>query len=73
MKGQLLKAQERKQLVDIMYISKTGEITKRRIKISKVIGDKFTAYCFTKHSSRTFIIENVLALVPLVRKEREVI
>ncbi|MGE7667409.1 transcriptional regulator [Ureibacillus composti] len=73
MKGQLLKALERNQFVEMMYISKKGEITKRRIKVSKVLDDKFNAYCFNKHSSRTFIIDNVLALVPVIRKEREVI
>lgn len=73
MKGQLLKALERKSLVDMMYISKSGEITKRSIKVTKVDNDTFKAYCFAKHASRTFIIDNVLALMPVIRKEREVV
>lgn len=73
MKEQLLKAMKRKQLVEMMYISKAGEITKRRIKVLIVSNDTFESYCFLKQSKRTFIIQNVLALVPIIRKEREVI
>lgn len=32
MKEQLIKAMQHNQLVDLMYISQTGEITKRRVK-----------------------------------------
>lgn len=64
MKEQLLKVLERKQLIDMMYISKSGDITKRRIKVTKVENDTFKAYCFTKHAIRTFSIDNVLVLLP---------
>ncbi|MGE7024443.1 hypothetical protein [Solibacillus cecembensis] len=46
MKNRLIKAMQRNQLLDMMYISKDGSISKRRIKIIKLIGDKFQAYCF---------------------------
>ncbi|RNC98691.1 transcriptional regulator [Lysinibacillus halotolerans] len=73
MKEQLNKVMQRNQLVDMMYIAKNGEITKRRIKVTNVSDDKFNAYCFLKHANRVFFIDNVLALVPVIRKEREVI
>ena len=73
MKSQVLKALQRSQLVDIMYVSKSGEISKRRIKVIKVLDGSFVAFCFTKQSKRTFLIDSVLALVPVMRKEREVI
>ncbi|MFC7686817.1 transcriptional regulator [Ureibacillus sp. GCM10028918] len=73
MKEQLLKVLQRNQLADMMYISRTGEITKRPIKVTKIADDSFSAYCFVKHAKRTFIIENVLALSPVIRNEREVI
>lgn len=73
MKAQLLKVMQRNQLVDMIYIAKNGEISKRRIKVTKVSDDKFKAFCFTKHSSRTFIMENVLALVPAIRNGSEVV
>ncbi len=73
MKEQLLKMLERNQLVDMMYFAKNGEITKRRIKVISVSDSTFKAYCFVKHASRTFTIDNVLSMFPVVRREREVI
>lgn len=73
MKEQLMKVMQRDQLVDMMYIAKNAEITKRRIKVTKVIDNKFNAYCFLKHANRVFCIDNLLALLPVIRKEREVI
>ncbi|BDH62096.1 hypothetical protein MTP04_22260 [Lysinibacillus sp. PLM2] len=73
MKEQLLKMIERNQLVDMMYFAKSGEISKRRIKVISVSESTFKAYCFTKHASRTFTIDNVLSMFPVIRKEREVI
>ncbi|MGE7623625.1 transcriptional regulator [Viridibacillus sp. NPDC096237] len=73
MKEQLLKAMQRNQLLNLMYMSKSGGITKRRVKIIKMTGESFQAYCFMKNDKRTFIIDNVLAAVPIIRKEREVV
>lgn len=73
MKGQLLKVLQRNQLVDMMYIAKSGEISKRRIKVIQITDDLFSAYCFTKQAKRTFKIDNILALSPVIRREREVI
>ncbi|WP_397537894.1 transcriptional regulator [Rummeliibacillus pycnus] len=73
MEEQLIKAMQYHQLLTIMYMSKTGEITKRRVKVIKVVSDKFQAFCFLKHEKRTFIIANVLAVLPVTYKERNVI
>lgn len=73
MKEQLLKVMERNQLIDLMYIAKSGEVTKRRIKVMNVTDESFSAYCFLKHNMRTFMIQSILALLPVIRKEREVI
>lgn len=64
---------QRKQLVNLMYISKSGEITKRRVEIIEVSSEKFLAYCFVKRDKRTFIIDNVLAAIPIIRRENEII
>ncbi len=47
---------KRNQLVNMMYMSKSGEITRRRVKLVKITGDSFQAYCFTKRAKRTFTI-----------------
>lgn len=73
MKNDLIKAMQRNQLLDIMYLAKDGVISKRRIKIVKLIGEKFQAYCFVKHAKRTFIIDSVLAVAPVLYKERGIV
>ncbi len=73
MRGQILKAFKYQQLADIMYMTNDGTISKRRIKILKVSGESFQAYCFLRNEKRTFKIENVLSLIPVTRKERLII
>ncbi|RDV32990.1 transcriptional regulator [Lysinibacillus capsici] len=74
MKEQLIKAMHRHQIVHMMYIAKSGAITKRRVKIIHIKGgDSFTAFCFTRLAKRTFHINNVLALLPILQRESEVI
>lgn len=73
MRVQILKAFKYQQLADIMYMANDGTISKRRIKIFKVSGDSFQAYCFLRNEKRTFKIENVLSLIPVTRKERLII
>ncbi|WP_102694331.1 transcriptional regulator [Rummeliibacillus pycnus] len=58
------------QLEELMYMSKSGEITKRRVKVVKITVDKFQAFCFMKHSMCAFIIDNVLAVISLIYKEK---
>lgn len=73
MKESLLKAMRYGQIVDVMYISKRGEVTKRPIKVLKLNGESFQAYCFLRNTKRTFLIDSVLALIPIERKENMVI
>ncbi|AMO33316.1 transcriptional regulator [Lysinibacillus sp. fkY74-1] len=73
MREQLIKAMQRNQLVDIMYIAKNGSVTKRRVRVIKIVGDSLQAFCFTRQAKRSFIIQNILAVTPVFRKEREVV
>lgn len=73
MRDQLVKAMQHNQIVNMMYLAKSGEITKRRIKIIKIVGETFQAYCFVRRAKRTFLIDNVLAIIPVVNKGREVV
>ncbi len=63
----------RGQIVELMYLSKSGEISKRRVKIIKLQDNSFQGFCFTRSAKRTFLIDNVLACVPVVQRERDVI
>ena len=73
MRDQLVKAMQHNQIMNMMYLAKSGEVSKRRIKIIKVVGDSFQAYCFNRQAKRTFMIDSVLAIVPVFHKEREVV
>ncbi|MGX9133947.1 transcriptional regulator [Rummeliibacillus sp. JY-2-4R] len=73
MRKQLIKAMENNQLLTIMYLSKKNEISKRRVKILKITERSFTAYCFTKKAKRIFIIENLLAVAPVIENESDII
>ena len=73
MKAQILKAFKQQQLLDMMYMTHDGAISKRRVKILKVSGESFQAYCFLRNKKRTFKMDNVLSLLPVTRKERLII
>lgn len=73
MRDQLVKAMQRNQLLNMMYLAKDGQVSKRRIKVIKIVGDSFQAFCFTRQAKRTFMIDNVLAVVPIVHKGRSVV
>ena len=73
MRNELIKSMNRNYVLDMMYISKDGAISKRRINVLQVGEVSFRAYCFLRKSRRTFTIDNVLALVPIVYKESLVI
>nr|WP_269136021.1 transcriptional regulator [Sporosarcina cyprini] len=57
----------------MMYLAADGEISRRRIKVLQVGEVSFRAYCYLRKSKRTFSIESVLALVPVIKKESKVI
>lgn len=68
MKDQIKRVMQHNQNVDIMYMAKDNKITKRRIKLIKIAGDTVQAYCFTRHAKRTFKIDNILAIYPVISK-----
>lgn len=73
MRNQLMKSMDLNTELNMMYLSKCGEISKRRVKVIQVGEGSFRAYCYLRGAKRTFTIDNVLALVPVVNKESRVI
>ncbi|MFJ7935967.1 transcriptional regulator [Sporosarcina sp. NPDC096371] len=69
----LVKSVEYGDILEMMYVAKDGSISKRRIKVIQVGEASFRAYCYMRKSKRTFTIDNILALVPVTKKERAVI
>jgi len=72
-RNQLIKSVEYNESLDMMYMAADDSISKRRISVLQVGEVLFRAYCFLRKSKRTFTIDNILALVPIVPKERMVI
>ncbi|QUG41600.1 transcriptional regulator [Psychrobacillus sp. INOP01] len=70
MRNDLVKYFNRGWIVELIYVSKAGEISKRKVRILKIQGDIFYAYCLKQKAKRTFLIDHVLALVPILPQER---
>lgn len=70
---ELIKSMDRNHVLNMMYMAKDGAISKRRIKVLEVGEVSFRAYCYLRKSSRTFRIDNILALVPVTSRERVVV
>lgn len=60
------------QLLEMIYCSTEGKITKRRIRVIKIRKYSFIAYCYLRKSFRTFKMNQVLAVVPVQTKSRMV-
>ncbi len=73
MLNKLIKSMDHGVPLDMIYMDKTGVVSKRRIEVIQVGEVSFRAFCQLRKSKRTFIIDNVLALVPVVRRERDVV
>lgn len=73
MRKNLARSMRYGQIVDVMYVSKSGQITKRRLKVLKLQGELFQAFCFLRQAKRTFKISNVLALIPIEHRENGII
>lgn len=53
--------------VDIIYLDRTGKITRRRIQVWSVRGNIVKAFCLEQQGPRIFQLENILAVQPAVR------
>lgn len=65
MRNELMKAAKRSNLLEVIYQSNSGKVTKRTVRIIKINGSTFTAYCFMRKARRTFVINNLLAVAPV--------
>ena len=73
MKNKLLYAMEKNQVVEMIYLSNSGQISQRRINILKVNETSVVAYCLLRKTHRTFSYNNILSFVPVIQKEKMVI
>ncbi|WJQ80241.1 WYL domain-containing protein [Brevibacillus brevis] len=56
----------RQQAVEIIYLKKDGEASRRTIRVVHIDGNKgsLKAYCYRRKAYRVFVLENILAIAP---------
>ncbi|NRS51472.1 WYL domain-containing protein [Brevibacillus sp. HB2.2] len=57
----------RQQAVEIIYLKKDGEASRRTIRVVHIDGNKgsLKAYCYRRKAYRVFVLENILAIAPV--------
>lgn len=73
MRNQLEKAIKNGAPVIMIYRAKDGRCTKRAITVLQTGDVSFRAYCHMRHAKRTFLIDRVLALFPVIEREKAVL
>ncbi|WP_424765843.1 hypothetical protein [Paenibacillus sp. sgz302251] len=48
-------------VVDVIYMSKKGQFTKRRLRVISVRDGYVRAFCLSSGAQRVFLLENILA------------
>ncbi|MGD8188589.1 WYL domain-containing protein [Brevibacillus ginsengisoli] len=54
------------QAIEIIYLDRHGNISKRTVRPLEVKDNRLKAYCLTSKSPRVFLLENILAVHPVV-------
>lgn len=61
MNGLLMTSKEEQLPIEIMYLSKSGEITHRTVVVKDIQPDYIKGYCFLKQQPRLFKRSNILS------------
>lgn len=67
--NQLRKYQSTGQPIELIYLDRNGKTSQRMVRILKISGDRVKAYCLTKRGPRLFVIESILAVQPVVKRQ----
>ncbi|MCD5323549.1 MULTISPECIES: hypothetical protein [Pontibacillus] len=68
MEGLLIKAKETRSILEMIYLSKEGQLSQRRIRIMNVDEEWILAYCYNKKKVRKFNRSSILSIGPLRKK-----
>jgi predicted DNA-binding transcriptional regulator YafY len=52
--------------IEIIYLAQHNQSTKRKIIVKKINLDSIVAYCYLRKQFRTFRIEHILAVYPVI-------
>lgn len=70
MQHELQKYSASGQLVEIIYLDRYGQTTKRTLRLHAVEEQSVKAYCLSRRAYRVFKIENILAIYPAAAEKR---
>ncbi|MCC5891682.1 hypothetical protein [Exiguobacterium sp.] len=70
MRDELLRDMRIGRVVELMYIDRHGVISKRRVKLLKLQGERVIAWDVAKRARRSFYIDRVLACLPTIERDR---
>lgn len=68
MRHELMRWMQNGRGVEIMYIDRNGVISKRRVKLMSLQGDRIIAWDIRKQARRTFRVERILACLPTIER-----
>ncbi|MFC2949869.1 WYL domain-containing protein [Virgibacillus sediminis] len=68
MKGLLVRALEKRQHLEMIYISRDRRISHRVVRLKKVGEKSILAYCLARKELREFKLERILSAEPAHRK-----
>lgn len=51
-------------MVELMYVDRANNITRRKVKIVAVDGDYVHVFCYSRRAPRIFLVANILAVSP---------
>ncbi|CAI6222989.1 hypothetical protein NRS6085_01345 [Bacillus subtilis] len=68
MESVLKRSLTEKTQLDMIYMRNDGLITKRSIIVRQINQSYIRAYCFSSRQTKTFTIENILAVSPAATK-----
>lgn len=63
---ELQRAIDHQQHIRIIYLGQDGQTTMRTLRPLEVMGGRLKAYCLTRKAPRVFVINNILAVAPVV-------
>lgn len=71
MKSEVLRYIRIGKPVELIYLDKNKQLTRRHVKLLRIEGNYVQAFCYIKRSPRMFIIDNILAICLFKQMKKE--
>ncbi|MCD5324802.1 MULTISPECIES: hypothetical protein [Pontibacillus] len=68
MKGMLANAKKNQEVLEMIYLSKDGQLSQRNIKVLDIDDSFILGYCLNRNKLRKFKRGNILSIGPLRKK-----